>query len=95
MTQDKDIVERLLNICENDDHERGCQGREYDCTCGFDERTFVTAKEAAQTIAALRAERDAARKDNMQAARQNRERAEAAEAKVKQLEAQIAARGEK
>jgi len=49
-----DIVDRLNDIWRDDDHERGCQGREYTCSCGFDERTLATAKEAADTITTLR-----------------------------------------
>lgn len=44
------LVERLNDIWSNDDHARGCRGREYECTCGFDDRTFATAKEAAEAI---------------------------------------------
>lgn len=57
-TTNPDLVERLNDIWSNDDHARGCQGREYSCTCGFDERTFATAKEAAARIEELEAERD-------------------------------------
>lgn len=44
------LVERLLDISQNDDHARGCQGRQYTCTCGFDDRAFATADEAASLI---------------------------------------------
>lgn len=44
-----DLTERLNRIWA-DDHERGCQGREYPCTCGFDEAAWKTAKEAADEI---------------------------------------------
>ena len=27
-----------LDVLTEDDHARGCQGREYTCTCGYDER---------------------------------------------------------
>lgn len=49
-----DIVERLNGIWANDDHERGCQGREYSCSCGFDNRTAKTAEDAATEITRLR-----------------------------------------
>ena len=44
-----DLTERLNRIWK-DDHDRGCQGREYSCTCGFDEDVWKTAKEAADEI---------------------------------------------
>lgn len=53
-----DIVSRLNDIWSDDDHDRGCQGRTYSCTCGFDERTFATAKEAASEILSLRQKND-------------------------------------
>lgn len=49
-----DIVERLNGIWANDDHDRGCQGREYSCSCGFDNRTAKTAEDAATEITRLR-----------------------------------------
>jgi len=33
-----DIVERLREYALNEDHERGCKGREYSCTCGYDDK---------------------------------------------------------
>lgn len=56
-----DIVERLGDIYATDDHARGCQGREYECTCGYDERSAATAREAAAEITRLRALVDEAR----------------------------------
>jgi hypothetical protein len=44
-----DIVERL-RIYATDDHERGCQGRCYDCSCGYDEKRDPLLKEAAAEI---------------------------------------------
>jgi hypothetical protein len=38
------------------DHERGCQGREYTCTCGYDdnrEALIETLTEALQAIASM------------------------------------------
>lgn len=62
------LRERLRDIYANDDHARGCEGRTYSCSCGFDDRTFQTAEEAEseitrlqQALAAAEAERDKAR----------------------------------
>lgn len=49
-----DIVERLREYA-SEDHERGCQGREYTCTCGYDEKRDPLLIEAADTIERLRA----------------------------------------
>ena len=49
-----DIVERL-RIYATDDHERGCQGRCYDCSCGYDEKRDPLLKEAADEIERLHA----------------------------------------
>jgi len=49
-----DIVERLKEYAE-DDHERGCQGRYYDCSCGYDGKRDPLLKEAADEIERLRA----------------------------------------
>lgn len=46
------LVERLRTACD-DDHERGCQMRYAECSCGFDEASARTAGEAADTITAL------------------------------------------
>ena len=50
-----DIVERL-RVYATDDHERGCQGRCYDCSCGYDNKRDPLLDEAADTITRLRAE---------------------------------------
>ena len=50
-----DIVERLRAYSE-DDHERGCKGREYDCSCGYDDKRDPLLVEAADEITTLRAE---------------------------------------
>lgn len=63
-----DIVERLNDIWRDDDHERGCTGRNYECTCGFDARSFATAKEAAIEIERLRAKLAEARADALEEA---------------------------
>ncbi|WP_050577734.1 hypothetical protein [Sinorhizobium meliloti] len=57
----KDLVERLRNISRGD-HERGCQGREYVCSCDYDETSWKTAEEAASEIDRLRRELEEARK---------------------------------
>lgn len=48
-----EVVEALNDIWRDDDHERLCQGREYSCTCGFDDRTEATAQRAAALITTL------------------------------------------
>lgn len=50
-----DIVERL-QIYASDDHERLCQGREYTCSCGYDDKRDPLLTEAADEITRLRAE---------------------------------------
>lgn len=55
------LVERLRNISRGD-HERGCQGREYVCSCDYDETSWKTAEEAADEITRLRRELEEARK---------------------------------
>jgi len=47
------LVERLHAIWRDDDHERRCDGRNYTCSCGFDERSWHTAQEAASEIERL------------------------------------------
>lgn len=47
------IVERLRNISRGD-HERGCNGREYVCSCGYDLENWQTADEAVKEIKRLR-----------------------------------------
>lgn len=46
-----DIVAELRELL-NDDHERGCQGREYTCSCGYDVRWGNALGEAADIIEA-------------------------------------------
>ncbi|MBD9529021.1 hypothetical protein [Paracoccus sp. PAR01] len=50
-------IERLL--CE-DDHKRGCQGREYACICDYDDRIAATLRALAARVEALTKERDEA-----------------------------------
>ena len=49
-----DIVERLRAYA-GDDHERGCQGRYYDCSCGYDDKRDPLLTQAADEIERLRA----------------------------------------
>ena len=49
-----DIVERLRGYA-SDDHERGCQGRYYTCSCGYDDKRDPLLTEAAYEIERLRA----------------------------------------
>jgi hypothetical protein len=47
-----DLVERLRGYA-SDDHERGCQGRYYDCSCGYDGKRDPLMIEAADRIEQL------------------------------------------
>ena len=49
-----ELVERLRDYA-GDDHERLCQGRNYDCTCGYDERRDPLIAAAADELTALTA----------------------------------------
>lgn len=51
---DKTLVERL-DILIKDDHERGCQGRFYSCTCGYDNDCSQAMQDAKSRIEALEA----------------------------------------
>lgn len=53
----RDIVEKL-RVYVSDDHDRLCQGREYTCSCGYDDKRDPLMTEAADLITALRAEVD-------------------------------------
>jgi len=52
-----DLTERLLTrlreLNTTDDHARGCQGREYHCSCDYDIRVENAVFEAATTLEAL------------------------------------------
>lgn len=39
------LVERLKRVDE-EDHIRGCQGRAYDCSCGYDDLVLIAASDA-------------------------------------------------
>ncbi len=47
------LIDRLQQIVPNDDHARGCQGREYTCICGYDARKDALIAEAANALAAI------------------------------------------
>lgn len=49
-----DIVDRL-RCYARDDHERGCNGRYYDCSCGYDGKRDTLLVESADEIERLRA----------------------------------------
>lgn len=53
-----DIVEKRLRNFDYADHERGCAGRCYECTCGYDDRVRERVFEAAAEIERLRAENE-------------------------------------
>lgn len=55
------LVDRLNHITDGD-HDRGCDGRTYICSCGFDERTYETATRAAAALEALSAKNERLRK---------------------------------
>lgn len=55
------LVERLNNITDGD-HDRGCDGRTYSCSCGFDGRTYEAATRAATTLKSLSAKIERLRK---------------------------------
>ena len=52
-----DLIERLLGIATTD-HERLCQGREYSCSCGWDEENMEIGNQAAKAIQALQADNE-------------------------------------
>lgn len=45
------LIERL-RIAATDDHERGCQGRNFACTCGYDAATQIACQDAARALEA-------------------------------------------
>jgi hypothetical protein len=96
-----ELIERLREVSEGD-HERLCQGREYACTCGYDQRTLDAATEAASRLAALQQRMDALERKNVFLGDANMElldrskaaeiRAEAAEQRVEELSSDFADR---
>ena len=52
-----DIVAELLDFTTRD-HERGCTGREYVCSCGYDNDIEAAIKKAAAEIDRLRKENE-------------------------------------
>lgn len=59
--EDAALCERLKGIATTD-HERMCEGRNYACTCGWDEENMEIGNQAAATIERLSAENEALRK---------------------------------
>lgn len=55
MSEVAELIERLRNYAD-DDHERLCKGREYSCTCGYDEKRDPLLADAADTLASQAAE---------------------------------------
>ena len=53
-----DLIARLRTT-ELDDHARGCEGRQYTCTCGFDDRLYEILEEAADALTTAQAEAEA------------------------------------
>lgn len=47
-----ELIERLKEASEGD-HARGCDGRQYSCSCGYDDRIFQAAADAATYLSAL------------------------------------------
>jgi len=85
------LVERLEDR-PNADHERGCEGRNYRCSCGFDAEWGPLLSEAAATITRLEVERDYAwqEKKNAEAyLKPERANAIAAEARAEAAEAEV------
>ncbi|WP_374387193.1 hypothetical protein [Brevundimonas sp.] len=49
MTEIEALCERLEGIATTD-HERGCEGRNYACSCGWDEENMEIGRQASATI---------------------------------------------
>jgi hypothetical protein len=58
-------VDIITALRANEDHLRGCQGREYACDCGYDDRQDGLRLLAAAEIERLRAALQAARQSIM------------------------------
>jgi len=68
MSTEADIVTPdKLRAMVTSDHKRGCQGREYGCSCGYDDDKDAMIERAAVALEQLRAERDAAAREMRQA----------------------------
>jgi hypothetical protein len=99
-TDIKALVERLREV-KTTDHERLCQGREYTCSCGYDDRIWAAASEAADALEACQAENEGLRMMNLPSGYKQlsdamvlmRARAEKAEAALQK--AMIGERGQK
>lgn len=63
-----DLTKRLDEVVHSDDHARLCQGREYSCSCGYDERKDALIWEAANELGRLRALVEQAFRDGLSVA---------------------------
>lgn len=51
MSEDrKELADRLEEAFDFEDHERGCAGRCYECSCGYDLRAAEVAREAVRAL---------------------------------------------
>ena len=62
-TEADTVTPEMLRALVTSDHKRGCQGREYGCSCGYDDEKDAMIERAADALEKLRAERDAAARD--------------------------------
>lgn len=83
-----DLCERLQKLV-SDDHQRGCEGRTYSCSCGYDDLKDKALVKAAAEIARLRAELEEANRREERAWRERN----VAYAKVKAWEATVYVEG--
>lgn len=54
-----DALEKRLKEVREDDHERGCEGRFYSCSCDYENLIDQALKDSQVAIADLRARNDA------------------------------------
>lgn len=47
------LAEGLVRHALDHDHARGCDGRHYECTCGYDERLWIFARKLREALPAL------------------------------------------
>lgn len=55
VTADKRSLQNVLLDHVDSDHQRGCQGRQYTCSCGYDAKTKTLLRGAADAIQSLSA----------------------------------------
>lgn len=53
MTPDTKALSELVDHILDDDHRRGCEGRCYDCECGYDDRTVTLAFQVRALLSSL------------------------------------------